>query len=38
MEQRLAAQMQRQGEMEDATMAKDDRDILELLKEELAFI
>jgi len=38
MEQRLAAQMQRQGEMEDATMVKDDRDILELLREELAFI
>jgi len=30
--------MQRQGEMEDDTMAKDDRDILELLKEELAFV
>jgi hypothetical protein len=30
--------MQSQGEMENDTMAKDDRDILELLKEELAFI
>ena len=39
MEQRLAAQkVQSQGETEVATMAKDDRDILELLKEELAFI
>src|SRR5215831_2667204 len=38
MEQRLAAQYAGQGEMEGATMAKDDRDILELLKEELAFI
>jgi hypothetical protein len=38
MEQRLAARMQSQREMEDDTMAKDDRDILELLKEELAFV
>jgi hypothetical protein len=30
--------MQRQGEVEDATMAKDDRDLLELLIEELAFV
>ncbi len=30
--------MQRQGEMEEDTVAKDDRDILELLKEELAFV
>ncbi len=30
--------MQGQGEMEDDTMAKDDRDSLELLKEELAFV
>ncbi|MGH9881821.1 MAG: hypothetical protein ACRD6N_10325 [Pyrinomonadaceae bacterium] len=30
--------MQSQGELEADTMAKDDRDILELLKEELAFI
>jgi hypothetical protein len=35
----LAAQReQTQGEVEDHTMAKDDRDILEILKEELAFI
>ena len=34
----LLLRMLGQGEMEDATMAKDDRDILELLKEELAFI
>ena len=32
------SEMQTQGEMEDDTMAKDDRDILELLKEELAFV
>ena len=38
MEQRLAAQNAGQGEMEDDTMVKDGRDILELLKEELAFI
>lgn len=31
-------EMQSQGEMEDDAMVKDDRDILELLKEELAFI
>jgi hypothetical protein len=30
--------MQSQGEMEDDAMVKDDRDILELLKEELAFV
>jgi hypothetical protein len=30
--------MRSQGEMEDAAMVKDDRDILELLKDELAFI
>jgi hypothetical protein len=30
--------MQNQREMEDDIMAKDDRDILELLKEELAFV
>ena len=30
--------MQSQGELEDDTMTKDDRDILELLKEELAFV
>ena len=38
MEQRLAAQNAGQGEMEDDTMVKDGRDILELLKEELDFI
>jgi len=32
------SEMQSQGELEVTTMAKDDRDILELLKEELAFI
>ena len=32
------SEMQSQGEMEYDTMAKDDRDILELLKEELAFV
>jgi hypothetical protein len=36
-EQRLVAQ-KLQGEMEGLTMAKDDRDILELLKQELSFI
>ena len=30
--------LQSQGEMEVTVMAKDDRDILELLKEELAFV
>jgi hypothetical protein len=30
--------MQTQGEIENDTMAKDDRDILELLKQELAFV
>jgi len=34
----LLLRMQSQGEMEDDTMVKDDRDILELLKEELAFV
>jgi hypothetical protein len=34
----LLLTMQSQGEMEDDTMTKDDRDILELLKEELAFV
>jgi len=34
----FAAQVLGQGEMEGDTMAKDDRDILELLKQELAFI
>jgi hypothetical protein len=38
MEQRLAAQYVGQGDGRSNTMAKDDRDILELLKEELAFI
>jgi hypothetical protein len=38
MEQRLAAQCKSQGETEEDTMAKDDRSILELLKDELAFI
>jgi hypothetical protein len=39
MEQRLAAQRRRLREKwRNATMANDDRDILELLKEELAFI
>jgi len=37
-EQRLAAQNETQGELEDDTMAKDDRNILELLKSELSFI
>src|SRR3954454_1455440 len=36
-EQRLVAQ-KLQGELEDLTMAKDDRDTLELLKQELSFI
>ena len=36
-EQRLVAQ-QRQGETEDFDMANDDRDMLELLKQELSFI
>jgi hypothetical protein len=34
----LLLRMQSQGETEDATMVKDDRDILELLKDELVFI
>ena len=34
----LLLTMQAQGEMEDHTMDRDDRDILELLKEELAFV
>lgn len=41
MEQRLAAQLASQGEMEDEAMDKDprdDSDILELLKAELAFV
>jgi hypothetical protein len=39
LEQRLGcSREQTQGEVEDRTMAKDDRDILEILKEELAFI
>ena len=38
MEQRLAAQPAGQGEMGVDTMAKDNRDVLELLKEELAFV
>jgi hypothetical protein len=38
MEQRLAAQDASQGKTEEDAMVKDDRDILELLKEELAFI
>jgi hypothetical protein len=38
MEQRLAAPNAGQGETEVATMVKDDRDLLQLLKDELAFI
>jgi hypothetical protein len=38
MEQRLAAHRKRQRETEEDAMAKDDRPILELLKDELAFI
>src|SRR6185436_19000511 len=38
MEQRLAAQDAIREKWRTTTMAKDDRDILELLKEELAFI
>jgi hypothetical protein len=38
MEQRLAAQDAIREKRKKTTMAKDDRDILELLKEELAFI
>ncbi len=36
--QRLAVQNPESGRMEGDTMAKDDRDILELLKGELAFV
>jgi hypothetical protein len=39
LEQRLScSREQTQGELEDHTMAKDDRDILEILKDELVFI
>ena len=39
LEQRLScSREQTQGELEDQTMAKDDRDILEILKDELVFI
>jgi hypothetical protein len=37
-EQRLVARNLAEGELEDDTMAKDDRDTLEILKQELSFI
>ena len=38
MEQRLAAQCTKSGRKKEDAMAKDDRNILELLKDELAFV